>query len=58
MNTSVSVKEIVYQIHKGVVLYMNKKNVEFDLIKSNNTLQILKYLLDEKQDIQFEHIIS
>ncbi|PKK56791.1 hypothetical protein RhiirC2_858468, partial [Rhizophagus irregularis] len=33
LNTSVSVKEMVHRIHKGVVSHTNKKNVEFDLIK-------------------------
>ncbi|CAB5358408.1 unnamed protein product [Rhizophagus irregularis] len=58
LNTSVSVKEMVHRIHKGVVSHTNKKNVEFDLIKRDNTLQTLRYLLDGGQDIRFEHIIG
>ncbi|CAB4410739.1 unnamed protein product [Rhizophagus irregularis] len=56
-NTSVSIKEMVHRIHKGVVPHTNKKNVEFDLIKRDNTLQTLRYLLDGGQDIRFEHMI-
>lgn len=48
---SISVKEMVHQLHKGIIPHMNKKNVEFDLIKHDNTLQTLRYLLDEGQDI-------
>ncbi|CAB4433969.1 unnamed protein product [Rhizophagus irregularis] len=58
LNTFVSVKEMVHRIHKGVVSHTNKKNVEFDLIKRDNTLQTLRYLLDGGQDIRFEHIIG
>lgn len=49
---------MVHRIHKGVVSHTNKKNVEFDLIKRDNTLQTLRYLLDGGQDIRFEHIIG
>jgi hypothetical protein len=49
---------MVHQIYKGVVPHTNKKNVELDLIKRDNTLQTLRYLLDGGQDIQFEHIIG
>ncbi|UZO21593.1 uncharacterized protein OCT59_013980 [Rhizophagus irregularis] len=54
-NTSVSVKEMVHRIHKGVVPHTNKKNVEFDLIKRDNTLQTLRHLLDGGQDTRFGH---
>lgn len=49
---------MVHRIHKGVVPHTNKKNVEFDLIKRDNTLQTLRYLLDGGQDIRFGHIIG
>src|SRR5581483_4977095 len=55
-NTSVSVKEMVHRIYKGIVSHTNKKNVEFDLIKRDNTLQTLRYLLNGGQDNLFENI--
>jgi hypothetical protein len=56
LNTSVSVKEMVHRIYKGVIPHTNKKNVEFDLIKRDNTLQTLRFLLDGGQDDRFENI--
>ncbi|RGB22552.1 hypothetical protein C1646_775887 [Rhizophagus diaphanus] len=58
LNTSVSIKEMVHRIHKGIVSHTNKKNVKFDLIKRDNTLQTLRYLLNRDQDIRFEYIIG
>jgi len=48
---------MVHRIHKGVVPHTNKKNVEFDLIKRDNTLQTLRHLLDGGQDTRFGHNI-
>ena len=46
---------MVHRIYKGIVPHTNKKNVEFDLIKRDNTLQTLRYLLDGGQDNRFEN---
>ena len=48
---------MVHRIYKGVVPHTNKKNVEFDLIKRDNTLQTLRYLLDGGQDNRFENAV-
>ena len=47
---------MVHRIYKGIVPHTNKKNVEFDLIKRDNTLQTLRYLLDGGQDNHFENV--
>jgi len=47
---------MVHRIYKGIVSHTNKKNVEFDLIKRDNTLQTLRYLLNGGQDNRFENI--
>src|SRR5688572_13307639 len=48
---------MVHRIYKGVVQHTNNKNVEFDLIIRDNTLQTLRYLLDGGQDSRFENIV-
>lgn len=49
---------MVHRIYKGIVPHTNKKNVEFDLIKRDNTLQTLRYLLDGGQDNRFENTVG
>ena len=49
---------MVHRIYKGIVPHSNKKNIEFDLIKRDNTLQTLRYLLDGGQDSRFENIVG
>jgi len=49
---------MVHRIYKGMVPHTNKKNVEFDLIKRDNTLQTLRYLLDGGQDNRFENCVG
>lgn len=39
MNISVSLKEMVHRLFKNQVPHMNKKNLELDFIKRENTLQ-------------------
>ncbi|POG61704.1 hypothetical protein GLOIN_2v1486005 [Rhizophagus irregularis DAOM 181602=DAOM 197198] len=46
INASVSLKEMVHRIYKSYVPHTNKKNVELDFIKRENTLQSLRYLID------------
>ncbi|CAG8570917.1 4958_t:CDS:2, partial [Scutellospora calospora] len=45
-NTAVGTKEIVHRIFKLIVPHTNKKNLELNLLKQVNTLQILRYLAD------------
>ncbi|POG64624.1 hypothetical protein GLOIN_2v1782636 [Rhizophagus irregularis DAOM 181602=DAOM 197198] len=47
VNTSVSLKEAVHGLYKRTVLHTNKKDLSMDLSKRDNTLQTLRYLLDE-----------
>ncbi|PKB98033.1 hypothetical protein RhiirA5_432076 [Rhizophagus irregularis] len=46
INASVSLKEMVHRIYKSYVPHTNKKNVELDFIKRENTLQSFRYLID------------
>ncbi|PKY35101.1 hypothetical protein RhiirB3_395989 [Rhizophagus irregularis] len=46
INALVSLKEMVHRIYKSYVPHTNKKNVELDFIKRENTLQSFRYLID------------
>jgi hypothetical protein len=35
---------------------MNRKNIEFDLIRRHNTLQTIRYLIDGGEDSRFSNI--
>ena len=52
-NVSVSLKEMMHGIYKKMILHTNKKNVEFDLVKRDNTLQGLHYIIDNGYDTRF-----
>ncbi|EXX57446.1 hypothetical protein RirG_207140 [Rhizophagus irregularis DAOM 197198w] len=45
-NVSVSLKEMMHGVYKRMIPHTNKKNVEFDLIKRDNILQGLRYVID------------
>ncbi len=52
-NVSVSLKEMMHDIYKKMILHTNKKNVKFDLVKCDNTLQGLHYIIDNDYDTRF-----
>ncbi|GBB86012.1 hypothetical protein RclHR1_12450007 [Rhizophagus clarus] len=54
VNTSVSLKEAVYEVYKRTVLHTNKKDLSMDLSKRHNTLQTLRYLLDGGLDKRYD----
>jgi len=56
VNTAVGVKEMVHRTFKGSVSKMNRKNIEFDLIRRHNTLQTIRYLIDGGNDDRFLNI--
>ncbi|CAG8546546.1 12384_t:CDS:1, partial [Cetraspora pellucida] len=58
VNISVGVKEAVHKTFKSSVSKMNCKNIEFDLIRQHNTLQMICYLIDEGKDSHFQHIVQ
>jgi hypothetical protein len=41
---------MMHGIYKRVIPHTNKKNVELDLMKRDNTLQALRYILDNGYD--------
>jgi hypothetical protein len=41
---------MVHRIFKGSVSKMNKKNIELDFIRRYNTLQTIRYLIDDGED--------
>lgn len=49
-NVSVSLKEMMHGVYKRMIPHTNKKNVEFDLIKRDNILQALRYVIDNGYD--------
>ncbi|PKB94651.1 hypothetical protein RhiirA5_438319 [Rhizophagus irregularis] len=49
-NVSVSLKEMMHGVYKRMIPHTNKKNVEFDLIKRDNILQGLRYVIDNGYD--------
>jgi hypothetical protein len=51
-NVSVSLKEMMHGVYKKVIPHTNKKNVELDLIKRDNTLQGLRYIIDNGYDFR------
>ena len=42
VNISISTKEMVHRLYKNQVIHTNKKNVELDFIKRENTLQSIR----------------
>ena len=40
----------MYGVYKRVIPHTNKKNIEFDLIKQDNILQELHYVIDNSYD--------
>ena len=56
VNTAVGVKEMVHRLFKRSVPKMNRKNIEFDLIRHHNTLQTMRYLIDGGQDSRFSNV--
>ena len=56
INTSVSSKEAVHGLYKRVVLHTNKKDISKDLVKRDNTLQTLRYLLDGGSDPRYDEV--
>lgn len=47
---------MVHRTFKGSVPKMNRKNIEFDLIRRHNTLQTIRYLIDGGKDDRFSNI--
>ena len=43
----------MHGVYKRVIPHTNKKNVEMDLMKCDNTLQALRYILDNGYDSRF-----
>jgi hypothetical protein len=41
---------MMHGVYKRVIPHTNKKNVEFDLIKRDNILQALRYVIDNGYD--------
>ncbi|GES95457.1 hypothetical protein GLOIN_2v1483751 [Rhizophagus clarus] len=52
-NISISLKEMMHGVYKRVRPHTNKKKVEFDLIKRDNILQGLRYVIDNGYDARF-----
>ena len=44
---------MMHDVYKRVILHTNKKNVKMDLIKRDNILQALRYILDNGYDSRF-----
>ena len=57
-NVSVLLKEMIYGVYKRMIPHTNKKNVEIDLMKRDNTLQALRYILDNGYDPRVSQDIS
>ncbi|PKC55934.1 hypothetical protein RhiirA1_474784 [Rhizophagus irregularis] len=62
VNISVSLKEMVHRLFKNQVPHTNKKNLELDFIKRENTLQGIRFILDNGfdecyQNTQFSSIL-
>jgi hypothetical protein len=47
---------MLHRTFKGSVPKMNRKNIEFDLIRRHNTLQTVRYLIDGGKDSRFPNI--
>jgi hypothetical protein len=43
---------MMHGVYKRVIPHTNKKNVEFDLIKRDNVLQGLRYVIDNGYDVR------
>ena len=48
----------MHGVYKRVIPHTNKKNVEMDLMKRDNTLQALRYILDNGYDPRVSQGIS
>ncbi|GBC46847.2 hypothetical protein GLOIN_2v1880882 [Rhizophagus irregularis DAOM 181602=DAOM 197198] len=53
VNTAVGVKEMVHRIFKTMVPHMNCKEIELDLTRRYNTIQVLRHLIDGWTDPRF-----
>jgi len=50
---------MVHRLSKKAVSKINRKNIEFDLIRHANVLQAIRYLMDGGIDIRFnEHNVG
>ncbi|PKY57533.1 hypothetical protein RhiirA4_478668 [Rhizophagus irregularis] len=56
VNISVSLKEMVHRLFKIQVPHTNKKNVELDFIKRENTLQSIRYIFDNRVDDRYQNL--
>ena len=48
----------MHGLYKRVIPYTNKKNITIDLLKRDNTLQALRYLMDDEKDERYIGIIG
>uniref|UniRef100_U9UCI9 Uncharacterized protein n=1 Tax=Rhizophagus irregularis (strain DAOM 181602 / DAOM 197198 / MUCL 43194) TaxID=747089 RepID=U9UCI9_RHIID len=55
VNISVSLKEMVHRLFKNQVPHMNKKNLELDFIKRENTLQGIRFIFDNGFDEHYQN---
>ena len=53
VNTAVAVKEMVHHVHKGRVPRLNRKAIEFDLMRRENTVETIQHLVDGWEDRRF-----
>src|SRR6266540_833302 len=53
INIQIGIKEIVYHIFKGIVLKINHKNINLDLLKYYTILFAIKHLTDGSIDSRF-----
>ncbi|CAB4387208.1 unnamed protein product [Rhizophagus irregularis] len=58
VNVSVAFKEAMHGLYKKHVPHTNKKNISMDLSKRDNTLQTLRYLLDDGLDERYDNIVN
>src|SRR6185369_5919285 len=56
VNTAVAVKEMVHRIHKGRVSRLNRKVVELDLTRRENTDETIRHLINGWKDTRFPAI--
>ncbi|EXX55552.1 hypothetical protein GLOIN_2v1886076 [Rhizophagus irregularis DAOM 181602=DAOM 197198] len=53
LNTGVGTKEMVHRIFKNIVIRINRKNIELDLLKRYTTLFAIRHLFDGGIDKRF-----
>ncbi|CAI2187797.1 3445_t:CDS:2, partial [Funneliformis geosporum] len=56
VNTSVSLKEAVHGLYKRVISHINKKDISMNLSKRDNTLQTIRYILDDGLDTRYNEV--